>query len=117
MNRTNEVKVLVSLEKKGKKNKEAIWLALAKQLGKNRSGKTVVNLSKLQNLSKKIGDKTIVVPGKVLGSGKISKAISVAALEYSGSAKKKILEAKGKAITLSELAETNPKKSSLVIVK
>ncbi len=109
--------VSVALEKHGKKKKENVWIALAGLLLKPGRKKTAVNLSRLQSLGKKFGEKTFVVPGKVLGTGTVTSALSVSALEFSGKARKKIAQAKGHAMGLKELIESNPKKSSLVIVK
>jgi len=74
---------------------------LKAELTASRSHRAEVNVGKIGQLTKK-GD-TIVVPGKVLGSGSIAHAVTVAAEKFSGSARKKIESAGGKAIPIGEL--------------
>ncbi|HDD72605.1 MAG TPA: 50S ribosomal protein L18e, partial [Candidatus Aenigmarchaeota archaeon] len=52
----------------------------------------------------------IVVPGVVLGSGEITKPVSVAALRFSKSAEEKIKKAGGKCMSLEEFSELYPGK-------
>jgi len=56
------------------------------------------------------------VPGKVLGTGEISKKITIAAHTFSSSACDKILNAKGEILTISELIKKNPKGSKVRIL-
>ena len=60
-----------------------------------------VNLSKLDRLAK--DSDSIIVPGKVLGSGNISKKIKVAAIDFSGSAAEKLVAAKCEIASIDEL--------------
>lgn len=62
-----------------------------------------VNLYKLEKFCKD-GD-VVIVPGKVLGSGKLTKKIIIYALGFSNSAKEKIISSGGKALKLTELKE------------
>ncbi len=63
---------------------------------KSRSRRAEVNVGKISKLTKK-GD-SIVVPGKVLGTGAIDHAVTVAANNFSESARRKIEAAGGKTI-------------------
>lgn len=74
---------------------------LKKMTGSSRSRRAEVNVGKIGKLTKK--GETIAVPGKVLGTGSISHAVTVAALGFSESAKRKIEAAGGKAVSLNEL--------------
>ena len=58
----------------------------------------------------------MAVPGKVLGAGRIDHPINVAAFAFSEQAKSKILEAKGKCLSFSELVEKNPKGTNVKIL-
>ena len=63
------------------------------------------------------GGATVVVPDKVLGSGKLSEKATVAAASFSASAKKGIESAGGKAITIIEAAKSNPTGKDFAIIK
>ncbi|MEM5813122.1 MAG: 50S ribosomal protein L18e [Candidatus Aenigmatarchaeota archaeon] len=62
-----------------------------------------VNIYKLEKLCND-GD-VVIVPGRVLGSGEITKKLTVYALGFSKPAKEKIILAGGKALKLKELKE------------
>jgi large subunit ribosomal protein L18e len=59
----------------------------------------------------------VVVPGKVLGSGKLEHPLIVAAFAFSDQAQSRILSAKGKCLTIQDLLETNPKGSNVRIME
>jgi len=59
---------------------------------------------------------TVVVPGKVLGAGKIDHPINVAAFAFSDQARLKILKAKGKCLSILELMKKNPKGANVKII-
>ena len=61
-------------------------------------------------------DEIIVVPGKVLGSGEISKKLTVAAYKFSEQAIEKIKAAKGTSMELEELIKKNPKGQKIRIM-
>ncbi len=107
---------LIGLLKKESKEKEAaIWLDVADHLAKPRSQRVAVNLSQLNRHTKKAD--VVVVPGKILGSGSIDHAMTVAAFDVSGKAKAKLEAAKAKYITIPELLEKNPKGSNVKIIR
>lgn len=81
--------------------------ALAKLLSRPERIRVEVNLSKLERFAQK-GD-IIAVPGKVLGAGKLTKAITIAAASFSISAKEKIEAVGGKTLSLVELLKKKPK--------
>jgi large subunit ribosomal protein L18e len=97
--------LITSLRKLSKDKKVNIWSAVAENLAKPTRIRRQVNLAKLENYAKK-GD-TIVVPGKVLGTGKLSKSIDVAAWRFSETAFEKLNKV-GKAISIEELMKKNP---------
>ncbi|MFH1390684.1 MAG: 50S ribosomal protein L18e [Candidatus Diapherotrites archaeon] len=110
-------KLIVSLEKQGKKTKKAVWKSIAERLAKPARIRAKVNVDKLNKLAKKQKDKIFVVPGKVLSMGEINTKIEVACLDYSEKARKKIEAHKGKILSLTELIEAKPKESEMVIVQ
>ena len=60
---------------------------------------------------------TIIVPGKVLGSGVLEQSVKVAALNFSASATSKIRDAKGQCMTIEQLLTDNPKGSGVRILR
>jgi len=73
-----------------------------------------VNLSRLNRYTEK-GD-VVVVPGKVLGAGRLDHPISVAAFAFSELAREKIKKARGKCLTIPKLVEENPTGSNVKII-
>ena len=58
----------------------------------------------------------VVVPGKVLGDGRLRHKVDVAAFCFTEGAEKKIKEAGGKTMSIIELVETNPKGSKIKLM-
>ncbi|MBI1971850.1 MAG: 50S ribosomal protein L18e [Candidatus Aenigmarchaeota archaeon] len=88
------------------------WERVVEELtGPSRRGGEV-NLSSIGRYS----SGTVLVPGTVLGTGELSKPVTVAALRFSKSAKEKITKAGGKTMTIVELAKENPKCSNVKIM-
>jgi large subunit ribosomal protein L18e len=103
-----------SLRKRAKENEAKIWHDIAEDLTHSRKKRITVNISKLNRYTQK--DENIVVPGKVLGTGKIDHPINIAAFAFSEQAQRKILDARGKYMSISELMEKNPKGSQVKII-
>ncbi|MEM3672807.1 MAG: 50S ribosomal protein L18e [Candidatus Bathyarchaeia archaeon] len=110
-----ELTKLIRLLKKQSKEKEAnIWREIAEKLSKPRRKGIAVNLSHLNRYTQE--NETVVVPGKVLGAGKIDHSITVAAFAFSETAKEKIKAVKGKCLSVFELVKKNPKGSNVKII-
>jgi large subunit ribosomal protein L18e len=103
-----------TLINKLRKTKAPAWKDVAKRLGSVRRRKTEVNISSINKHAKK--GETVVVPGIVLASGEIDKAVTVAAWRFSPAAAEKIKKAQGSTITIDELLEKNPKGSKIKIM-
>ncbi|MEM4662605.1 MAG: 50S ribosomal protein L18e [Candidatus Diapherotrites archaeon] len=110
-------KLIMDLKMKSKTDKQKIWKSIAKRLETPRRVPTVVNLDKLEKMSKRFGKKIFVVPGKVLGKGMLTTPTEVIAFNFSASAKRKIIEAGGSAKPLSEILTKKFEGKDLVIVK
>jgi large subunit ribosomal protein L18e len=108
------LEVASSLKKQGRENKAEVWRDLAERLVKSRRRRITVNLSRLERYSSK--NETVVVPGKVLAAGEITHPVTVAAFTFSGKAEQKIIAAKGKCLTFSDLIKKNPKGSNIKII-
>jgi large subunit ribosomal protein L18e len=58
----------------------------------------------------------VVVPGKVLAAGNFDHPVNVAAFAFSEQARSKILRAKGKCLSISDLMKKNPKGTGVKII-
>ncbi|MGM5480794.1 MAG: 50S ribosomal protein L18e [Nanobdellota archaeon] len=88
------------------KKETPLWKRIAVELEKPTRQKREVNVFKIEQYAR--DGETIIVPGKVLGSGAINKKVTVAALNFSDSARDKILSKKGEALSIQALMDKNP---------
>lgn len=101
-----ELKKLVSeLKKLSIEKKVNLWKRVAEDLESSTRRQRIVNIYKLSKCAKE--NETILVPGKVLGTGDLEGSFTVAAYSFSNEAEKKISE-KGKAMSIEELMKKNP---------
>ncbi|MBW3019010.1 50S ribosomal protein L18e [Candidatus Woesearchaeota archaeon] len=105
--------LIQELRKEASTAKAALWKRIADDLQKSTRSRRVVNLGRIARFTKE--NETVVVPGKVLGSGELGHKITVAALSFSESAKKQI-DAKGSAITIQELLKKKVKPQDIKII-
>ncbi|MBI4918583.1 50S ribosomal protein L18e [archaeon] len=112
---TNEhLQMLIQeLKKESNSSKADIWKRVASDLERSTRDRRVVNLSRINRYTK--ANETIVVPGKVLGSGELNHGVTVAALSFSESAKNLIAQ-KGKCLTIQELLKSNPKGKDVRVI-
>ena len=108
------MKLIEDIKEKGYKENIPFLIEIAKKLEVPRRIKPEVNLTKLDRICK--DNETVIVPGKVLSTGRIKKPIKVVAASFSMSAVEKINKAGGKAMSIQELIETNPKGTNVRIV-
>ncbi len=109
MNKTNPelIELVKNLKQKSREENVNIWRDIAYRLEKPLRVWPEVNLSRIERYA---GDSdVIVVPGKVLGAGMITKKVTVSAFKFSTEAKDKIESAGGKVLTIKELMAINPK--------
>jgi len=104
-----------SLRKQAKENDAAIWREVAKRLSSSKRRRVAVNLSRLNRYTQV--KETVVVPGKVLGAGRLEHPLIVGAFAFSEQARAKISKSKGKALTILELLKNNPRGSSIRIME
>ncbi len=103
------------LRRKAKESGTRLWESVAECLEASRSRRAIVNVSRINRYTKN-GD-VIVIPGKVLGAGKLDHSVIVAAFAFSKEAKDKVIKAKGACLSIQELIERNPKGSNVRIIK
>lgn len=111
---SSDVLKVVELLKKNAKEKN-VWKKVASVLLSSRRRRPAVNISKIELYAKE--NETVVVPGKVLGTGKMSKPVAIAAILFSASARKEIKRAGGKCLSIPELVSSNPKGSGVRVMR
>ena len=109
------VQLISILKKESREKQAAIWLDIATYLSRTRSQRISVNLSTINRNTKRAD--TVVVPGKILASGSLDHAVTVASFGISDSAKAKLEAAKAKYISIAELVEKNPTGSNVKIIR
>ena len=102
---------LVETIRAAKKTGSEFWMQIASILSGPRRAKIAVNLNEIEKSAKE-GD-SIVVPGKVLSQGEISKKIALVAFSFSEKTKEKLLKTKSQAITVMEEIKKNPQGKGL----
>lgn len=107
------VETILSAKKESKNSKT--WLEVASLISRPKRKQIKMNLDRIDNETKE-GD-NIVVPGKVLGQGELSKKVKIIALSFSESAIKKIEDNKGKFSYINEEIKNNKKAEGLKILK
>lgn len=110
----NLVSLIERLKREAYENKAPVWRDVADRLMKPRQHWAEVNLSRIERFA--ADDETIVVAGKLLGAGVISKKVTIAAFKSSEAAKQKIASAGGKSMSIEELLSSNPKGSNVRIM-
>ena len=95
--------------------KQKAWLEVAGRISGPTRNHSSVNLKDIDKNSKQ-GD-TIVVPGKVLGIGELSKKIRICALSFSEMASEKIKKSGSEKVTILEEIKKNPKATGVKILQ
>jgi len=92
-----------------------IWNKVIKELSRSRKNRRKVNLWKINKYSKE--NDIVIIPGKVLGSGKIDHKVTICGFEFS----KKVKDLANKdeninLITINDLLKQNPRGSNVKIL-
>ena len=96
------------------KEKSKLWRDVAQRLEGPAKARPSVNLSKLDRYCD--DGETVLIPGKLLGAGNISKKVTVSAFAHSGSAARKLAEAGCSLVSIDALAQSNPAGSKIKII-
>ena len=105
--------LIVDLKRLSIEQNKKIWKRIASDLEKPTRQRRIVNLVKIDQYAKE--NETVIVPGKVLAGGDLTKKAIVAAYQFSDSAFEKINKI-GKAVTIKELIQINPKGNKVRII-
>jgi large subunit ribosomal protein L18e len=111
MKKTNSglVETIIQAKKKEK------WLEVAGLLSSPRANMINLNLDQIDTQVK--DGETVLVSGKVLSQGELTKKIKIVAFAFSGKAKEKILKAKGEISFILDEIKKNPDAKGLRILK
>lgn len=91
-----------------------LWDYVAELLERPSRRRVVVNISKIERYS--APGECVVIPGKVLGAGTLTKPVTIAALAFSKKALEKIREVGGTAVSIEYILEINPRGSNVRVI-
>ena len=106
--------LIAELKSVGRDADAAVWQDVAARLEKPRRTHAEVNLGRIERYADE--EETVIVPGKVLGSGVLQKSVTVAAVDFSGTARTKIDQV-GDAVALEDALEDNPEGSNVRVIR
>ncbi len=107
------LEALRALQKAWGKTKKAVWKRTAEILSRSSRRRVEVNLYDLEKHCKE--GELVIVPGKILSLGKLSKKLTIAALSTTATAREKIAKAGGRLLTLREAADKGEAKGARII--
>ena len=108
------VRLIDDLRGLARANGAPIWRDIAERLERRNRHRSEVNLSRVSRHAKE--GETVVVPGVLLGSGDLTKPVTIATYRASAGARAKVERAGGKVLGLRDLAAANPKGSGVRIL-
>lgn len=106
--------MVAELRGRGFREKSNFLIKLADELSRPSRLRAEANVSKLELACGAKED--VIIPGKLLADGTLTKPLTVACLGASETARKKIEGAGGKIISIEQLIEKNPKGTGVRIV-
>ena len=115
MSKTNpRLEGLIAELKSAARQGADVYQDIADRLEAPRRTHAEVNLGRIERYARE--EETVVVPGKVLGSGVLTKDVTVAAVDFSGTARTKIDQV-GETLLLEQLLEKNPDGSDVRVMR
>ena len=108
------VSLIADLKAKTRETEAEIWRDIALRLEAPSRVWAEANLSKIEKYVK--DGETIVVPGKVLAAGDLTKKVNVAAYSFSAKAAASVAAAGGKVMTIRELMDECPSGAKVRII-
>ena len=95
------------LKKQASVAKQPLWKRVAFDLEMSSRANKVVNISRINRVTKE--GETIIVPGKVLGTGQLDHKLTIAAYSFSKSAMLSIQESKATAVLIRDFVKNDIK--------
>ncbi len=99
-------RTLIDLRKAAREHRAPLWAAVAERLARPRHQVDPVNVGHLERLAE--AKATVVVPGKLLADGRLTKPLTVAAFHASVAARQKVHAAGGTVVSIHELLKSHP---------
>jgi|TARA_B100001964_G_scaffold236955_1_gene299570 large subunit ribosomal protein L18e len=106
--------LIMELRKRSNEQSVNLWKRVALDLEKPTRQRRVVNLSKISRYTKE--NETIIVPGKVLGSGMLNHKLTISAYQVSEQAKDKIERAGSEIVSLLDISKDKPDGKKIKII-
>lgn len=106
--------LIAELRSRGYKEGSKFLIKIADELAKSARKRAKVNVSRLERFCKAKED--VIIPGKLLADGILTKQLTVSCFGASESARKKTEGAGGKIISIEQMVEKNPKGTGVRIV-
>ncbi|QGN07119.1 50S ribosomal protein L18e [Halorhabdus sp. CBA1104] len=106
--------LIADLKSAARKGDGDVWSDVAERLEKPRRTHAEVNLGRIERYAQE--DETVIVPGKVLGSGVLQKDVTVAAVDFSSTAERKIDQV-GETLQLEQALEQFPNGSNVRVIR
>ena len=91
------------------------WLPIAQMLSVPTKKRQILNLEKIDKMSKE--KEIVVIPGKVLSLGEINKKIKIVALSFSEKTKEKLTKSKVPFSSIIDEIKENPEARGIKILK
>ena len=108
------VKTIDELKNASRENNAPIWKSIARKLEGSSRNWPVVNISKIEYNASKNGK--VVIPGKIMGSGTLSKKVTVSAYSFTKSAVEKIENAGGKCMVYNDFIKKHPNGKDVLVI-
>jgi len=90
------------------------WLKVSEYLAKSKRKSIKVNLGRIEMIAKP--NSVVLVPGKVLADGEITKQITIAAFSFSEEAKLKLHKAKSRMVKIDDLSKENKEGKGVILI-
>ena len=103
------VETIIAAKKKDK------WLEVAGVISSSRRNSIGINLNELE--SKVKDGELVVIPGKILSQGELTKKVKIVALKFSEKAREKLSKAKISCSTILEEIKVNPEARGVRILR
>jgi len=107
-----KLSLIKSIPRKAEKTR--FWRRVLEEAERSRRRRRVVNLYKLNRLTKE-GD-VVYVPGRVLGAGDLDHRITIGAFSFSKTAYEKLIRSGSEILTTREFAERYPTGSGVKLI-
>ena len=99
------LKLGFDLHRHSRRTKQRIWNTASEEILASRKNRPIVNVSQISRNSK--DGSRVLVPGKVLGVGKIDHKVTVGAYSFSKDARQKITSSGGTCLNIRDFANSS----------